>query len=176
MTGVQTCALPISESTFIESKYKVLNDKFARLLDKYNELVQGKSSRKVIILPEDCKVSSIVNGAKINPSTCDIKVLPFRSVSKLAIFDSVTDSMYIPDSLNVDIRSQTTNTITETDNDIYAPFYNDNQMYWTRKVVTDNSVDEVVTEYVITLAEEIMTTEEMNEIVIHPFMCNVVDV
>ena len=165
-----------AESTFIESKYKVLNDKFARLLDKYNELVQGKSSRKVIILPEDCKVSSIVNGAKINPSTCDIKVLPFRSVSKLAIFDSVTDSMYIPDSLNVDIRSQTTNTITETDNDIYAPFYNDNQMYWTRKVVTDNSVDEVVTEYVITLAEEIMTTEEMNEIVIHPFMCNVVDV
>lgn len=164
------------ENTNLESINNALINEYENLVDDFNSILGGQSTRKKVILAKDCYVDDKLYGAVINNTTCDITARPSRKISKLAVFDSITDSIYIPDSLDVDIRSRTINTISETDNDIYAPFYNDNQMYWTRKVVTDNTVDEVSTEYIINLAEEIMTTAEMNEITIHPFLCNVTNV
>lgn len=164
------------ENTHLESVTNEVVGKYKNLIEKYNELAKGETVRKIGILPSECLIDDSSFGAVINKTTSDITVRPTRKISKLAIFDSVTDSMYLPDTLDVDVRSQTLGVISETDNDIYAPFYNDNQMYWSRKVVTDNTVEEVVTEYIINLAEEIMTTAEMNEITIHPFLCNVTNV
>lgn len=164
------------ENTNLESINSSLINEYENLVDDFNSILGGQSTRKKVILPKDCYVDDKLYGAVINNTTCDITARPSRKISKLAVFDSITDGIYIPDSLEVDIRSRTINTISETDNDIYAPFYNDNQMYWTRKVVTDNTVDEVVTEYIINLAEEIMTTAEMNEITIHPFLGNISNV
>lgn len=161
------------ENTNLESINNILISQYENLVDDFNSILGGQSTRKKVILASDCYVDDKLYGAVINPTTCDITARPSRKISKLAIFDSITDSIYIPDSLDVDIRSVTQNTISETDNDIFAPFYNDNQMYWTRKVVTDNTVDEVSTEYIINLAEEIMTTAQMNEITIHPFLCSI---
>lgn len=161
------------ENTYLESLNHILTDKYLNLIEKYNETTKGESNKKKVILPAECKVDDYIYGAIIDNVTSDITIRPSRKISKLAVFDSVTDSMYIPDTLDVDIRCQTVGVISETDNDIYAPFYNDNELYWTRKVVTDNTVEEVYTEYIITLAEEIMTTAELNEIKIHPFLCNI---
>lgn len=164
------------ENTHLESVNNEILGKYKNLIEKYNELAKGETIRKIGILPSECLIDDPLFGAVINKTTSDITVRPSRKISKLAVFDSVTDSMYLPNTLDVDIRSQTLGVISETDNDIYAPFYNNNQLYWTRKVVTDNTTEEVVTEYIISLAEEIMTTAEMNEITIHPFLCNVKNV
>jgi hypothetical protein len=76
--------------------------------------------------------------------------------------------------LNVNILNRSNvGIVTQTDNVYYAPFYKDNNLYWTRKCVTDGSVESIMTDYIITLPEDIMTTPEMNEIYINPFMCNV---
>lgn len=164
------------ENTHLESVNHEMVGKYKNLVQQYNELAKGETIRKRGILPSECLIDDPLFGAVINKTTSDITVRPTRKISKLAVFDSVTDSMYLPDTLDVDVRSQTLGVISETDNDIYAPFCNDNQMYWTRRVVTDNTVEEVTTEYIISLAEEIMTTAEMNEITIHPFLCNVENV
>lgn len=164
------------ENTHLQSVNHSLTNGYKNLLIGYNEILNGEAIRKKLILPSNCKVDDQLFGAIVSDITSDITVRPSRKISKLAVFDSITDGMYIPDTLEVDIRCQTPGVITETDNDIYAPFYNDNELYWTRKVVTDNTCEEVKTEYVINLAEEIMTTADMNEIVIHPFLCNVISV
>lgn len=165
-----------TENSYLESVNHLLLEKYKDLKNKYENLLNDEDYRCCIALPQDCEIYDENFGAVIDKVTSDITVRPSKKISKLAIFDSVTDSMFLPDTLSVSIRTPKKGIISEVDNDIYAPFYKDNNLYWTRKVTTDNTVEKLTTEYVINLPEEIMTTPEMNEIVIQPFLCRVAKV
>lgn len=164
------------ENNKIESINYELLKKFKDLSNKYNDIKNKNINRENLITTYDCSTNDSVYGAVIDKKCCDITVRPSLKVSKVSIIDSVSDSVFLPNTLNVDVRGDSLGVISETDNDIYAPFYNDNNLYWTRKVITDNTVESIFTEYIITLPEEIMTTPEINEILISPFICKVVSV
>ena len=162
------------ENTTLESIYMAMYNKYLDLYQRYESMLNIKDEKRYIASPQDCNIFDDEFGAIIDNITSDITVRPSKKVSKFIIFDSITDSVYIPDTLNVNIREvNDKGIISTTNNDIYAPFYNDNNLYWTRKVVTDNTVEEVETEYIISLPEDIMTTFDMNEIFISPFLCRV---
>lgn len=165
------------ENTYLQSINKSFIDKLDDLKNKYEQLLDTNAEKKILITPYDCETYDDSFSATIDKMTSDITVRPSKKISKVAIFDSVTDSMFLPDTLTVDIRAKSKKgIISEVDNDIYSPFYNDNDLYWTRKVVTDNTVDKLETEYIINLPEEIMTTPDMNEIYINPFLSTIVSV
>lgn len=165
------------ENGNLESINNMLLDKFDSLKNAYDELVSNTNERKMMITPASCEIFDNTFGAIIDKRTSSITSRPSLKVSKFAIFDDVSDTIFLPDTLNVVISNKTDNgIISQTDNDIYAPFYKDNNLYWTRKIVTDASVESIMTEYIITLPEDIMTSPEMNEIYLNPFMCKVMSV
>lgn len=165
------------ENGNLESLNNMLLDKFESLRVQYEELKNNTQERRIGTTPADCNIYDTTFGAIIDKRTSSITARPSLKVSKFAVFDDVADSMFLPDTLNVNILNKTDQgIISQNDNDIYAPFYKDNNLYWTRKVVTDASIEYIETEYIITLPEDIMTTPEMNEIYINPFMCKVREV
>lgn len=164
------------ENAQLEAVNSNLIQKYNQLLNKYIDIQKSNKLRRKIILPQDCKSDESTFGAIINNITSDITIRPSKKISKLAVFDDVSNSMFIPKSLSVKTKITSFGVISEKDNDVYAPFSKDNNLYWIKRVVTGNSVDFLDTEYEITLPEDIMTTLEMNEIYIHPFLCSVKNV
>lgn len=162
------------ENTMLESVYLTMYNKYKDLYQRYESIINMEEEKRYIAFPQDCTIFDEEFGAVIDNIASDITVRPSKKVSKFVIFDSITNSVYIPDTLNVTIKEvNDKGIISSTNNDIYAPFYNDNNLYWTRKIVTDNTIEEVETEYIIDLPEDIMTTFDMNEIFISPFLCRV---
>lgn len=161
------------ESTQLESERIKLLDEYKRLLQSVNELVDEESSRKKIILPSDVVGDYSDMSAQINRSTNCITPRSYSKVSKLTIVDSVTNTTYIPNSLRVTIDADDSDVISETINDLYAPFNATNDLYFIRDVATDIFVDSNSFEYIIDMPEEIMTTPYIDEVIIHPFMSKV---
>lgn len=165
------------ENGNLEAINNMLLDKFEALKIQYEELKEDKLDRVFTITPADCSIYDNTFGAVIDKRTNSITSRPSLKVSKFSIFDDVSDSLFLPDTLNANILDETNvGIISKNDNDIYAPFYKDDNLYWTRRTITDSSVEYLRTEYIITLPEDIMTTPEMNEIYINPFMCKVLSV
>ncbi len=165
------------ENSYLTSLNDVMLQKYNDLLAQYEELKNDATERRILITPSSCYTDDKNYGAVIETKTSSITKRPTLKVSKFVIFDEVADSIYLPDTLNVTIiNDDSSGIITESDNDIYSPFYKDDNLYWTRRVVTDNTVEKLTTNYIITLPEEIMTTPLMNELYINPFMCKVTKV
>ena len=165
------------ENSQLESINSMLLDKIEALKLNYEELYFDRQERRITVTPASCEIYDNTLGAVIDNKTSSITSRPSKKISKFAIFDDITDSMFLPNGLSVDITNKTDNGIvSQSDNDIYSPFYKDDNLYWTRRVVTDNTVEYIDTEYIITLPEEIMTTAEMNELLVHPFMSRVIAV
>lgn len=165
------------ENSQLESVYLAMFNKYKDMYQRYQSLLNIKDEKKYIAMPQDCTCYDEEFGAVIDTIATDITVRPSKKVSKLVVFDSITNNVYIPDSLNVNIKSvNDKGIISAVDNDIYAPFYSDNNLYWTRKVVSDNTIESIETEYIIDLPEDIMTTPMMNEVYISPFLCRVKEV
>ena len=164
------------ETSHLESEKNKHLEIYKQLLQCVNDLADDSYTRKKIILPHECDEENGNISAVINRCTNNITPKSLTKVSKLSILDSFTDKIYIPDSLNVFVHNITDGIISENDTDIYAPFNNRDDLYWIRKVTTDNTINYVDTEYIISMPEEIMTTPKMNEIVIHPFMSKILNV
>lgn len=160
------------ETKQLESINLALLTKYKDLESQLNSIKNGDIDKKLLITPYDCSIYDKTFGAIIDKDSADITVRPSQKISKLSIFDNVSNSMFLPNTLNVNIRNYSKGVISETDNDIFAPFGADD-LYWTRRIITDNTREFIETEYIITLPDEIMTSPEMNEIIISPFMCKV---
>ena len=166
-----------AENTMLLSINKKIQNKFEDLYQKYEELKNDATERRMYIYPDDCYINDKTHGAVIEDKTDTITKRYISKISKFAVFDDVTNDMFLPDTLSVAITNDTVNgIITSNDNDIYAPFYKNNNLYWTRRIVTDNTVEKVRVNYIITLPDEIMTTALMNELYINPLMCKVVQI
>lgn len=166
-----------SENDYLAYLNTAILDKYNDLLSQYQELEDDATERRLLITPSSCTAEDKNYGAVIDPITSSITKRPSSKISKFVIFDEVADSIYLPDTLNVTITdNDSSGIITESDDDIYSPFYSDDNLYWTRRVVTDNTVEKLQTNYIITLPEEIMTTPTMNELYINPFLCKVIEV
>lgn len=164
------------ETSYIEAEKATWLSIYKQLLQSVNEIVNDEVSRKKIVLPKDCKEDNTYLSAVINRMTNCITPRYVTKVSKLSILDTITDKIYLPDTLGVFIQNLTYSIISETDNDIYAPFDRSDDLYWVRDVVTDNTTDYVDTDYIINMPEEIMTSPLMNEIAIYPYMCKVINI
>lgn len=165
----------LEDTQNVESINLLLINKYNDLLDRYYKILSNKKDRSNIIYPSECNIESNITGAVIDKLYNTITIRPSKKISKLTIVDDITDTSYIPDSLRVNSFTKCNGFISEDESDIMAPFmYNDN-FYYTKRVVTDDTCEEVVMEYIITLPEAIMTTINTNQMLISPYNCNLID-
>ena len=119
-------------------------------------------------------------GAVISAATNDITAGIMSSVSKTRMYDATYDELLIPPDLQVYIGPDSFQVggdiIAIEDSDINKAFDGDMSSVWFRKVTTAPSVTEIENEVVIALPENIITTRQINEIVIKPFPAGWIDI
>lgn len=115
--------------------------------------------------------------ANIDTVSNDITSRGSRKESKIAIYDAITSSMFLPETLSVEVVDTTKeHIISSQDSSLYSPFDNSNDLYYIRDVVAGPSINFVTCDYIITLPSEIATNDTLNEIFVEPFLCSVTDV
>lgn len=156
------------ENDYIQSCLKYLKDKVDLLEFSLATLTPSNPS-KMHVINTDSIITNNGYNTVIDKKAGVLFPNPIRKVSKCALFDSTTDSVFIPKGLNVDIIDSIGSSTNSVDHDIYAPFTLKEDLYWTRYSEVSSSVDQVGVDYIITLPEEIMTTNDINEIIVNPF-------
>lgn len=118
--------------------------------------------------------------ATLNKYTNDVIAGIISSVSKTRLYDETYDEILIPDSIKAYIGPNTFtiggSIFSIEDSDITNIFDGTNNNVWYRKVVTDDSINEIENEIIIALPEDIITTRLVNEIIIQPFPLGHIDI
>lgn len=126
------------------------------------------------VYPKSMSTNMLNFKSNVSLETNDISLSPTRKTSKISIFDEIIDMSYIPKSIAVQAINRT-NYGPYVDTDLRSPLINNNQ-YWCRKITTNNEVSEVIVDYILTIPNDIITSNDINEIIISPFVCNIVSV
>ena len=116
----------------------------------------------------------------IGDSTNDVTAGIVSSVSKTRMYDATYDETLIPPTLQIYVGPDSFrvggNILSIEDSDIENAFDGSNATVWFRKVSTTTDVDYIENEVVIALPENIITTRQVNEIIIKPFPAGWMDI
>lgn len=174
-----------TENKHLQFKVNELQGMIAKLAQNYRNLTSpDPDAVKIITLyPDD--ITHDFNdpetvGAYIDLQNLDITMRPTQSLSKVGLYDEATDTTFLPSSLRVNIGPEDLkvgpNILSITDNNPLNAFNGDPTSYWIRKVTTDNSISEIRCEMIVTLPEDIITTRDINTIILHPYPVNSLDI
>jgi hypothetical protein len=99
-----------------------------------------------------------------------------KHISKVYIYDEVTDEIVTPSSLDVAVGPEAYLGATIEQNSILNAFNGDNYSYWHRKVImpleSSPAAGTMYTEVIITLPDTIISNRDINMIYLHPFPLN----
>lgn len=168
------------ENKYLQFKLADLEAKMINIAQKYKDSLDPTQIRIINIYPQNTYIESDVTGAYLDLQYSDITLQPIASMSKVNLYDAVMDTTFIPPSLRISVNNESLlnkkGILSVTDNELSNPFNGDLSSYWIRKVVTDETINEVTTEMIITLPEDIITTRDINQISISPYPTNAVDI
>lgn len=175
------------DNKYSQIKINSLESKMANLLQKNIDSRLNDDMRTINIYPQDTFTNYSTIGANIDLQYSDITLQSSLSIYKTSIYDEITGTTFIPPSLEVIVNDitdiPTANEGEEegiiksiVDNDVKNPFNRDPTSYWIRKVITNNQVENITCEIIITLPEDIITTRDINQIAISPYPSNSVDI
>lgn len=169
------------ESTVYEKRLSEALLKLHQTEELYNNLksadkefrYQSKFAYEAEIINDNYK-------AIVNKSTNDIIANTISSISKTHLYDETYDETLVPDSIQAYIGPDNftigENIYTIEDSDVKNIFDGSEANVWYRKVTTNTSINEIENEIVIALPEDIVTTRQVNEIVIQPFPLGYMDI
>lgn len=163
------------ENKYLQLKVQSLESNMAIIIQKYLDLSSGTKIKTINIYPSQCYIDSGTYGAFIDLENNDITMKISSSSSKVSFYDDVFNTTFIPPSLKVSLLPETDN-IKVIDNDVTNAFQNNYNTFWTRKIITDSSVTEVTTSMIIVLPEDIVSTRDVNTIIINPYPSDAVDI
>lgn len=172
--------IEVSQNNTIDNTYTQirLNKLEALLKQKEAELEGYKktdSSFSKVIFPKDFKNENMSEyKAFINTMYDQLNVRQHTTISKLYLYDTISDVVTIPDTLKVSITPVADN-INIFDNDFNKMFSKNASEYFVRKVV-DNNVDYVEMDIEITLPDNIISNRDVNVIQLSPFPYASVDI
>ena len=171
----------ISQNTTIDNTYTQirLNKLEALLKQKQAELDGYKNTDSTsfskVIFPSDFKNNnSSEYKAFINTMYDQLSVRQHTTISKLYLYDTISDVVTIPNTLKINL-TPTADNIKIFDNDFNKVFSKNDSEYFVRKVV-NNDVDYVDVEIEITLPDNIISNRDVNVIQFSPFPYASVDV
>lgn len=163
------------ENDYIKSVLNYLRQKVDNL-EAFLGTLSPNTNPKAYNIYADSMVTQNDYHSIIDSKTGVVLAEPIKRVSKCALFDVNTDSVFLPKGLNVNIVNSIGRTISDVDNDVYSPFTLKEDLYWIRHSIVGLGESEIGCDYIITLPEEIMTTNDINEIIVNPFNAVIKDV
>jgi hypothetical protein len=170
------------ENMYLQYRITDLETKLATITQRYKDLTASdpNASRTIIRYPNEMYVDGSEYSAFIDLENLDVTMQPSITVSKANLYDEALKATFVPPSLKLETGPETFQVggaiIEIEDNKLSNAFDGDDTSYWVRKVVTDNTIDSVTTELIIGLPEDIITTRDINTIIINPYPVNAVDV
>lgn len=171
------------EATCYSKRLEETQAKLNQLEEQYNNIIADKDEYKYItryafdaFIEENSPYA-----ANIDTNTSDIIAHVASSVSKTRLYDDTYDETVIPPSLKVYIGPDSFNTDNEhilsiEDSNINNAFDGNLSTTWFRKVITDTSVEYIENEVVVGLPEDIITSRQVNQIILYPYPSGYVDV
>ena len=118
--------------------------------------------------------------AIVNKQTNSITANVVSSTSKTHVYNETYDETLVPDSIRAYVGPDNftvgENIYVIEDNDINNIFDNIDANVWYRKIITNDTVNSIENEVVISLPEDIITTRLVNQIILKPFPLGYVDI
>lgn len=153
-----------------------LENRVYQLEEDIRRLQRQTGKKTLYVLANQMMVSSQVPAQEraYLDTTYEVAHLPItgKSVSKVYIYDEVTQQIAIPSSLKVEVLPKEKNGWRIEENSPLLALNGNNHTFWHRKVIMpleDNPSKPVTCEFIITLPDTIIANREVNTITINPF-------
>lgn len=158
-----TITLMDYENKFLRRKIEALENKFN---DKFNE----GSINNIKIFPSDMN-SNEDYPVEINYMSYDLSQNIIKRISKINIYDELTGKTIIPASLNAtyNILYKTNSYLKFSSNELLNAFDGQHETGWLCNITTNNSVNSVQVEIIVTLPVTAVTSYQVNEIIVESF-------
>lgn len=162
-------------SRFQTIHVRKLENRVLQLEELLRKRQAGESKKIAFAFPQDMKVDINVplqERIHIDP-TYGIAHLPItgKSVSKVYIYNEMTNDLYVPPALKVDVLPASKNGWLVEENSPLMAFNGSNETHWHRKVsmALEDNVQSVTNEMVITLPDTMISNRNVNTITLNPF-------
>lgn len=169
-----------SETNHLKYKIKRLEGELETLQNKYNSLIGDNKVQTKYIYPVDVVTNNLDSTAYVDTIFNSITMTPVSSESKTFIYDELYDKSFVPPTLYVDTEYVNINPkvdiIKTEENDITNCMCSNNNKYWIRQVTTNADVKEIVGKIYITLPDDVITTRNINEVLVKPYPTNALDI
>jgi len=170
-----------AENTYLQYRVNDLEAKIATLSQRYRDLSGNSGAHKLIVrYPNEMTVDGSDHAALIDLESMSVTMQPSRISSKVNLYDEGLQATFVPPSLSLALSPAATilgqGVLSITESDPINAFNGDAGTYWARRVLTDETVNEVTVDLTIGLPEDIITTRETNTITLNPYPVNAVDV
>lgn len=167
------------QDTIITMDYenKFLKRKLNELESKLEEAKELDICKKLTVFASDMK-SDEDYPVEINYMANDLSQEILARISKVNIYDEVIDKTIVPSSLDVSCRilNKTNAYLIYNTNDIFNAFDGNDATSWMYQITTNNSINSVQVELIITIPDSIVTSYNINEIIIEAFPVSSVDI
>ena len=171
------------ESTCYARRLEQTDTELQLLKERYDNLLLSPTDyRTVTKYPLDATVDELSPfAATIDTNSNNITSNTISCVSKTKLYDETYDENLIPPSLKLYIGPDSFNTDNEhillmEDSDISNAIDGNISTVWSRRILTDTSIESVENEVVIGLPEDIITSRMVNQITLSPYPSGYIDV
>lgn len=163
----------ITENVMLENNMLIEDNKIlTNKITELNQIINNYSiyNNKInYIYPRNIENDMYFKSIIDNRKSC-ITVNHFSSCSKVNVLDESTNSTFVPKSLKYGItinpngQKNNDDILSMEENEFANCFNNDLSDFYYNKVTTNNNVDYINAEVIITLPEDIISTRNINEI------------
>lgn len=169
-----------TETNHLKFKIKKLESKLDTITSKYNSVITNTNVLSKYIYPIEMISINQNSNAFIDTSYNTITMSAISSEPKTYIHDEIYDKSFTPPSLYVETEYLNINKdidiLKTEENEINNCLCGDNNKYWIREITTNSNIQEIEAKITITLPEDILTTRDINEILVKPYPTNSIDI
>lgn len=166
-----------NETMYSNFKIKRLEAEIENIRNEYESITNKKDYFIKNIYPYNLLYTSTANID--NEFNC-ITNTPTSYESKLYIKNEINDTTFVPTVIYNDLvylnLNKSLDIISESQNDIIYAFDGNNNTYWINKITTRNEVTEVIASLEFEVPEDIITSRNVNELLIKPYPANSIDI
>lgn len=165
------------ETMYSKFKIKRLESEIENIRNEFESIVNNKDSYIKNIYPYN--ILSTSTAYVDNEYNC-ITNSPLSYESKLYIKNEINNSNFVPTTIYSNLTylniSNEVDILSESRNDITNIFDGNNNTYFINNVTTRNEVTEVIASLEFEIPENIITSRNVNELLIKPYPANSIDI
>lgn len=166
-TLIETSECSVIDNTYTQMRLNSLEAMNLKLQTEVESLKSTGMKRKFLFPVDMNNNKDSEYPAHINKQYDQVNIRAYSTISKLYLYDKLTGTVTIPDTLKVNIEPKADES-TIIDSNFNNAFNGVVNEYWYRKVI-NNNMDTAVATIEITLPDDIISNRDVNTIELSPF-------